>query len=126
MSDAPDRVDRARVVNAGLFSYITYGWVFAYLWSVFRKRPVSHTDAQWQLSLLDAAGANVTRLEIMWRQELIQGRRPSLFRVVMRFFRTRLMIASTVFAFCLAFGFIGPVCARSVHVILCRCVSFGR
>ena len=34
---------------------------------------------------------------------------PSLFRVVLRFFQTRLIISCLVFTFCLAFGFIGPV-----------------
>lgn len=68
------------------------------------------------MSRFDASGANVTRLEILWHQELADPHRrrpPSLFRVVLRFFRTRLILSAVIFLFCLAFGFIGPVGNRN-------------
>lgn len=51
------------------------------------------------------------RLEYLWNQEIERNsNRPSLFRVICKFIKTRIIVASIVFLFCLIFGFIGPTC----------------
>lgn len=104
--------DVARIDQAGCFSFVTYGWVFSYLWQAFRGVIPTNADQAWSCSLYDSANVNVARLEYLWKEELKRPRRkgPSLFRVVMSFFRTRLIMACVIFGFCLAFGFIGPTC----------------
>ncbi|KHJ46168.1 hypothetical protein D918_03832, partial [Trichuris suis] len=104
----------ARIDQAGCFSFITFGWVFAYLWSLFRKLAPTDNE-QWFISKHDASNANMRRLDHLWNKELEHqrnedGKQPSLVRVVLRFFRTRLLVSCICFLFCLTFGFIGPTC----------------
>lgn len=99
----------AKIDNVGIFSYITYAWVFPYLWSAFRGS--IPRDQQWSCSIYDSANVNMARLEHLWRQEVAHpGRKgPSLAKVVYRFISARLWLSCAIFLFCLGFGFIGPV-----------------
>ena len=49
----------ARIDEAGLFSFVTYSWIFSYLWSAFRGR----LDRQqvWMCSIYDASNVNMAR-----------------------------------------------------------------
>lgn len=53
-SDGVSRIDQA-----GCLSFITYAWVFSYLWSAFKG--LIPTDAQWSCSVYDSANVNVSR-----------------------------------------------------------------
>ncbi|CDW54282.1 multidrug Resistance protein family member [Trichuris trichiura] len=104
----------ARIDQAGCFSFITFGWVFAYLWSLFRNLTPTDNE-QWLISKHDASDGNMRRLDHLWHKEVEYQRnedrkQPSLVRVVLRFLRTRLLVSCTCFLFCLTFGFIGPTC----------------
>uniref|UniRef100_A0AAF5PL34 ABC transporter n=1 Tax=Wuchereria bancrofti TaxID=6293 RepID=A0AAF5PL34_WUCBA len=99
----------SKVDESGLFSFITFSWIFPYLWAAFRGR-LNH-DQLWSCSIYDASSVNLARLEYLWKQELLQRpNRPSLFRVVCLFIKTRICVACFIFLFCLLFGFIGPMC----------------
>lgn len=53
----------------------------------------------------------IFRLEHLWNEELkFKPNNPSLFWVIVRFMKARLIISCFVFLFCLIFGFIGPTC----------------
>ncbi|KAI6191326.1 ABC transporter, ATP-binding protein [Aphelenchoides bicaudatus] len=100
---------RAKIDQVGILSYITFAWIFQYLWSAYKGRLAS--DQSWPCSIFDSANVNTTRLEHLWNEELRRyPSNPSLFRVVFQFMRFRLLIACVVFLFCLIFGFIGPTC----------------
>ncbi|VDM45337.1 unnamed protein product, partial [Toxocara canis] len=99
----------AKIDQSGLLSFITYSWVFPYLWAAFKGR--LSQDQTWNCSIYDSSTVNMARLEYLWSQELeARPARPSLFRVVCKFIKTRILVASIVFLFCLIFGFIGPTC----------------
>ncbi|VDD93650.1 unnamed protein product [Enterobius vermicularis] len=99
----------ARVDESGLFSFVTYTWIFPYLWAAFRGR-LSHNQT-WNCSIYDSSTVNLARIEYLWNQELARRpENPSLFRVVWVFMRTRVIIACLIFLFCLTFGFVGPTC----------------
>lgn len=98
-----------KIDESGLFSFVTYSWVFEYLWAAFKGR--IPTDQTWTCSIFDGANVNMSRMEILWEEELrINPKTPSLFKTVYRFMKTRLWAACAVFFFCLIFGFIGPTC----------------
>ncbi|VDK77147.1 unnamed protein product [Litomosoides sigmodontis] len=104
-----DRSRASKVDESGLFSFITFSWIFPYLWAAFRGR--LRQDQVWNCSIYDASSVNLARLEYLWKQELVQRpSTPSLFRVVCLFIKTRICVACFIFIFCLVFGFIGPVC----------------
>ncbi|CAJ0582938.1 unnamed protein product, partial [Mesorhabditis spiculigera] len=98
----------AKIDQAGLFSFVTYSWVFEYLLQAYRG---NLTETSWTCSIFDGANTNLTRLEMMWEEELkARPAEPKLWKVVYAFIATRLWTACAVFAFCLVFGFIGPTC----------------
>uniref|UniRef100_A0A1I7VPR0 Multidrug resistance-associated protein lethal(2)03659 n=1 Tax=Loa loa TaxID=7209 RepID=A0A1I7VPR0_LOALO len=104
-----ERSSASKVDESGLFSFITFSWIFPFLWAAFRGR-ISQ-DQVWNCSIYDASSVNLARFEYLWKQELLQRpNRPSLFRVVCLFIKTRICVACFIFVFCLLFGFIGPVC----------------
>ncbi|CAG9533665.1 unnamed protein product [Cercopithifilaria johnstoni] len=99
----------SKVDESGLFSFVTFSWVFPYLWAAFKGH--LSQDQVWNCSIYDASSVNLARLEYLWKQELLQRpNRPSLFRVVCLFIKTRICVACFIFLFCLLFGFIGPMC----------------
>ncbi|VDK64298.1 unnamed protein product [Anisakis simplex] len=109
-----------KIDQSGLFSFVTYSWVFPYLWAAFKGR--LSQDQTWNCSIYDSSTVNMARLEYLWNQELEQRpSKPSLFRVICVFIKTRIAVACLVFSFCLVFGFIGPTC----FVEFARVLSYG-
>ncbi|EYC42852.1 hypothetical protein Y032_0515g2785 [Ancylostoma ceylanicum] len=99
----------AKIDESGLFSFVTYSWVFEYLFSAFKGK--LDKDQVWNCSIYDASNVNMARMEVLWEEELKRNpQSPSLFRALFRFIKTRLWAACGVFLFCLIFGFIGPTC----------------
>ncbi|ETN84993.1 ABC transporter transmembrane region [Necator americanus] len=106
----------AKIDESGLFSFVTYSWVFEYLFSAFKGK--LDKDQVWNCSIYDASNVNMarssldcSRMEVLWDDELKRNpQSPSLFRALFRFIKTRLWAACGVFLFCLIFGFIGPTC----------------
>ncbi|PIO67444.1 ABC transporter, ATP-binding protein [Teladorsagia circumcincta] len=99
----------AKIDESGLFSFVTYSWVFEYLFSAFKGK--LDKDQVWNCSIYDASNVNMARMEVLWEDEQKRNpQSPSLFRALFRFIRTRLWAACGVFLFCLIFGFIGPTC----------------
>ncbi|CAD5234455.1 unnamed protein product [Bursaphelenchus xylophilus] len=99
----------ARVDEVGILSYISFAWIFSYLWDAYKGRLDEKTN--WPISIFDSASLNCTRLEHLWNEELkVNPNSPSLFKVILRFMRYRLFISCLIFLFCLVFGFIGPTC----------------
>ncbi|GMT32386.1 hypothetical protein PFISCL1PPCAC_23683, partial [Pristionchus fissidentatus] len=112
MSSGTKAIGSAKVDQAGILSFVTYHWVFEYLWKAFRGRLSS--DEDWQCSIYDASDVNMARMQVLWDVERSNARaakRPaSLIRAVAAFVKTRIYTACAVFLFCLTFGFIGPTC----------------
>lgn len=55
--------------------------------------------------------SHIFRIECLWSQELnSHPNKPSLFRVVWLFMKTRVLVACLIFFFCLTFGFVGATC----------------
>jgi len=99
----------AKIDEVGWLSFISFGWVFSYLWRTYRGK--SEPCTNWTCSIFDSANVNMSRLEVMWNEERKRSpEHPSLFRVIMRFIKYRLIGACFIFALCLIFGFIGPTC----------------
>uniref|UniRef100_A0A7E4VUH3 Multidrug resistance-associated protein 5 n=1 Tax=Panagrellus redivivus TaxID=6233 RepID=A0A7E4VUH3_PANRE len=99
----------AKIDDIGWLSFISFAWVFDYLWKAFRGKVDQPTSLS--CSIFDSANVNMTRLEIMWKEELkTKPDAPSLFRVILRFMKYRLIFACFIFSLCLIFGFIGPTC----------------
>ncbi|KAH7719900.1 CBN-MRP-5 protein [Aphelenchoides avenae] len=99
----------AKIDEVGWISFVSFAWVFSFLWSVYKGRidPSRPTTC----SIFDSANVNVTRLEHLWSEELKRKpENPSLFMVILRFMKLRLLLACLIFVFCLVFGFIGPTC----------------
>lgn len=102
-------MSQAKIDQVGILSYISFAWIFEFLWSAYKGKLPS--EQAWPCSMFDSANANTNRLEHLWNAELRRKpENPSLFLVIVRFIRYRLMIACFVFLFCLIFGFIGPTC----------------
>ncbi|CAJ0935342.1 unnamed protein product, partial [Mesorhabditis belari] len=98
----------AKIDQAGLFSFVTYGWVFEYLLQAFKG---NLSDNAWTCSIFDGANANLARMELLWNEEITTNKNdPKLWKVVYRFMKTRLWFSCAIFTFCLVFGFIGPTC----------------
>ncbi|XP_003374495.1 putative ABC transporter, ATP-binding protein [Trichinella spiralis] len=97
------------VDQAGCFSFITYSWIFKYLWATFRGKDPNHVQP-WACSVYDSANVNIARLEYLWKVESEKTTKPSLSRSLYQFIRMRFFFACLCFFFCLIFGFIGPTC----------------
>uniref|UniRef100_A0AC34GNF9 ABC transmembrane type-1 domain-containing protein n=1 Tax=Panagrolaimus sp. ES5 TaxID=591445 RepID=A0AC34GNF9_9BILA len=110
ISDKPGDVSIcAKIDEVGILSFISFGWVFNYLWKTYRGK--SEPCTSWKCSIFDSANVNMSRLEVMWNEELKnKPDNPSLFRVILSFMKYRLILACIIFALCLCFGFIGPTC----------------
>uniref|UniRef100_A0A8R1YJA7 ABC transporter ATP-binding protein n=1 Tax=Pristionchus pacificus TaxID=54126 RepID=A0A8R1YJA7_PRIPA len=112
MSGGTKAQGSAKVDEAGILSFVTYHWVFEYLWKAFRGRLSS--DEDWQCSIYDASDVNMARMQVLWDAERSAARTanrpPKLIKAVAAFVKTRVYIACAVFLFCLIFGFIGPTC----------------
>ncbi|CAK8685023.1 unnamed protein product [Clavelina lepadiformis] len=86
---------------AGLFSTITFSWMTVLVVNAFRHPPT--TDDLWELSQYDQAQTNYQRFANLWREELrLHGKKnASVWRTILKFVRTRLILAvicSAIFA----------------------------
>lgn len=93
--------------NAGFLSMTSFCWMTPILWSVFRNRL---DFSSLTLSPYDASEVSANRLKRLWDEEVsrVGQDKASLFRVVMHFQRTRLMMACVVGAMAMMAAFIGP------------------
>lgn len=57
-----DRSRASKVDESGLFSFITFSWIFPYLWAAFRGR--LRQDQVWNCSIYDASSVNLARLSL--------------------------------------------------------------
>ncbi|XP_063046053.1 ATP-binding cassette sub-family C member 12 [Engraulis encrasicolus] len=101
--------------DAGFFSFASFTWMTSMMWGLFRNK----LDLEsLNISPHDGSSVNGDRLERMWDEEVsrVGIDRASLGRVVMRFQRTRLLLAIiTSFLLTVAL-FVGP--SVLVHEIL--------
>ncbi|XP_046906915.1 ATP-binding cassette sub-family C member 12 [Hypomesus transpacificus] len=93
--------------SAGFFSFTSFAWMTPMMWSLFRNRLDRSSLA---LSPHDGADINGKRFQRLWDEEVskVGLEKASLTRVVLRFQRTRLLVAffiSVIFTFAV---FIGP------------------
>ncbi|VDM95671.1 unnamed protein product [Thelazia callipaeda] len=103
-----NRSKSSKIDESGLFSFVTYSWIFPYLWSAFKGR--TSQNEVWDCSIYDASTVNLARLEYLWMRELQQRpNSPSLLRVIYFFIRTRIYVACFIFSCCLIFASIGPM-----------------
>uniref|UniRef100_A0A2K5PR76 ATP binding cassette subfamily C member 11 n=1 Tax=Cebus imitator TaxID=2715852 RepID=A0A2K5PR76_CEBIM len=85
--------------NAGLFSYFTVSWLTPFMIQGFQNRLDENSIPP--LSVHDASDKNVQRLRRLWEEEVSRRgiEKASVFRVMMRFQRTR-MILDMFLGFC--------------------------
>ncbi|XP_077376249.1 ATP-binding cassette sub-family C member 12 isoform X2 [Festucalex cinctus] len=101
--------------NAGFLSFTTFSWMTTMMWDIFRNRLDINT---LKLSSLDEAGGSTDRLQRLWEEEVAKSglEKASLVRVILRFQRTRLIIAVMVGMCAMTAAFLGP--AVLVHLLL--------
>nr|QST14989.1 ABCC5 protein [Diaphanosoma celebensis] len=93
--------------GAGLFSYITYGWITSYMQKAF-KTGLKAEDIPL-CSTQDSCDYSAQKLEYLWKEELrLHGtKKASLRNVVWKFIRTRVIIHVFMYLFSLSCGFLG-------------------
>uniref|UniRef100_A0A8C5YEZ8 ATP binding cassette subfamily C member 11 n=1 Tax=Microcebus murinus TaxID=30608 RepID=A0A8C5YEZ8_MICMU len=98
---APNPVD-----NAGLFSYLTVSWLTPLMIQGLRNRLDEKTVPL--LSVHDASAKNVQRLRRLWEEEVSRRgiEKASVFRVMLRFQRTRII-----------FNLLGSCCLSIMSVL---------
>ncbi|XP_078112604.1 ATP-binding cassette sub-family C member 12 [Sander vitreus] len=101
--------------NAGFLSFTTFAWMTPMMWALFRNKL---DMSSLNLSTLDVAEASGERLHRLWEEEVAKVGldKASVFRVVLRFQRTRLILSVIVAVLAMIAAFLGP--AVLVHEIL--------
>uniref|UniRef100_A0A8D0D9C1 ATP binding cassette subfamily C member 12 n=1 Tax=Sander lucioperca TaxID=283035 RepID=A0A8D0D9C1_SANLU len=101
--------------NAGFLSFTTFAWMTPMMWALFRNKL---DMSSLNLSTLDVAEASGERLHRLWEEEVAKVGldKASVFRVVLRFQRTRLILSVIVAVLAMMAAFLGP--AVLVHEIL--------
>uniref|UniRef100_A0A8C8YRH9 ATP binding cassette subfamily C member 11 n=1 Tax=Prolemur simus TaxID=1328070 RepID=A0A8C8YRH9_PROSS len=101
---SPNPVD-----NAGLFSYVTVSWLTPLMIRGLRNRLDENTIPL--LSVHDASAKNVQRLHRLWEEEVSRRgiEKASVFRVMLRFQRTRIIFNLFVTCCFLIMSVLGPV-----------------
>ncbi|XP_069312528.1 ATP-binding cassette sub-family C member 11-like [Eulemur rufifrons] len=101
---APNPVD-----NAGLFSYLTVSWLTPLMIQGLRNRLDETTIPL--LSVHDASAKNVQRLHRLWEEEVSRHgiEKASVFRVMLRFQRTRIIFNLLVTCCFSITSILGPV-----------------
>lgn len=88
--------------SAGLISTATFSWMTILVWNAFKKPP--SVNDLWKLSLYDRAEPNYERFSRLWDDEVKKcgQKNASVWRVVLRFVKTRLVISTLcLFIYCL-------------------------
>ncbi|XP_038134547.1 multidrug resistance-associated protein 9 [Cyprinodon tularosa] len=95
------------VDNASFLSFTTFAWMTPMMWAIFKNRL---DMSSLSLSPFDVADTSGERLQRIWEEEVARKglEKASLVKAVLRFQRTRFILA--VFVGFLAFGsaFVGP------------------
>ncbi|XP_015230667.1 PREDICTED: multidrug resistance-associated protein 9 [Cyprinodon variegatus] len=95
------------VDNASFLSFATFAWMTPMMWAIFKNRL---DMSSLSLSPFDVADTSGERLQRIWEEEVARKglEKASLVKAVLRFQRTRFILA--VFVGFLAFGsaFVGP------------------
>ncbi|XP_055078539.1 ATP-binding cassette sub-family C member 12-like [Periophthalmus magnuspinnatus] len=96
-----------RIDNASFLSFSTFTWVIPVMLSVFRKT-IDFTSLR--LSPYDSSDVSTNRLKRLWEEEVakVGQDKASLYRVLMRFQRTRFIVSSVVGAIAMIATFVGP------------------
>ncbi|XP_040898421.1 ATP-binding cassette sub-family C member 12 [Toxotes jaculatrix] len=93
--------------NAGFLSFTTFAWMTPMMWALFRNK----LDIKsLNLSPLDVATTSGERLERLWGEEVAKVglEKASLARVIIRFQRTRLILAVMIGVLAMVAAFLGP------------------
>ncbi|XP_055992080.1 ATP-binding cassette sub-family C member 11 [Sorex fumeus] len=95
--------------DAGLLSYLTSAWITPFMIRGSQKRLDANNIPQ--LSVHDGSAKNAKRLCRLWEEEVLRYGldKASMFRVMLKFQRTRLLIAMFVGCFFSITGMLGPV-----------------
>uniref|UniRef100_A0A8D1PCG6 ATP binding cassette subfamily C member 11 n=1 Tax=Sus scrofa TaxID=9823 RepID=A0A8D1PCG6_PIG len=95
--------------DAGLFSYLTLSWLTPFMIRGLRKRLNKHMIPQ--LSVHDASAQNAKRLRLLWEEEVSRHGidKASVFRVMLKFQRTRVIFDMVLSCFFSATSVLGPM-----------------
>ncbi|WAR28249.1 MRP5-like protein [Mya arenaria] len=96
------------MTQAGFLSQMTFGWQTSMMWNIYRKG-IEHIQ-DLTIGFREKSEPNRDRLDKLWREELtVKGpTKASFVRTVMRFMRTRLIVATVTLLICVAFQFSTP------------------
>ncbi|XP_014665405.1 PREDICTED: multidrug resistance-associated protein 5-like [Priapulus caudatus] len=102
-------VECARIDSAGCFSVITYSWLSALIYRMWKSNDVKQSDL-YTCSIYDNTNSNTVRLEHRWNGEVarVGPQKASLARAVWAFCRTRILVGQAFFILCCIVGFFGP------------------
>ncbi|XP_034727072.1 multidrug resistance-associated protein 9 [Etheostoma cragini] len=93
--------------NAGFLSFTTFAWMTPMMWALFRNKL---DMSALNLSALDVAEVSRERLHRLWEEEVatVGLDKASVFRVVLRFQKTRLILSIIVAVLAMMAAFLGP------------------
>ncbi|XP_044057052.1 ATP-binding cassette sub-family C member 12 isoform X2 [Siniperca chuatsi] len=93
--------------NAGFLSFTTFAWMTPMMWAMFRNKL---DMSSLNLSPLDVAETSGKRLHRLWEEEVAKVglEKASLFRVILRFQRTRLILSVITGVLAMVMVFLGP------------------
>ncbi|TFK08994.1 UDP-N-acetylhexosamine pyrophosphorylase-like protein 1 [Platysternon megacephalum] len=102
--------------NAGLFSFATYSWLSSLMIKGYRHN--INVDTLPPLSYHDSSEPNAKRFRLLWEAELarVGPEKASLFRVVLKFQRTRILVDVIANFICIILAALGPTVI--IHKIL--------
>uniref|UniRef100_A0A671TKV7 ATP binding cassette subfamily C member 12 n=1 Tax=Sparus aurata TaxID=8175 RepID=A0A671TKV7_SPAAU len=95
------------VDNAGFLSFATFAWMTPMMWGMFKNKV---DMGSINLSALDGAHISGKRLQRLWEEEVARVglEKASLTRVIVRFQRTRLILAVIIGIVAMTCVFLGP------------------
>lgn len=95
------------VDNAGFLSFATFAWMTPMMWAMFRNKV---DMGSINLSALDGADTSGKRLQRLWEEEVARVglEKASLTRVILRFQRTRMILAVIIGIIAMTCVFLGP------------------
>ncbi|KAK7462637.1 hypothetical protein BaRGS_00038317, partial [Batillaria attramentaria] len=95
--------------SLGLWNFATYGWVTSIVVRIYRRGV--ETMNSYRLEDRDAADWNSLRLERLWKEELEKKGtvKASLWRVLLRAYRTRLICSFICMVLFLFFSLLNPI-----------------
>ncbi|XP_074658407.1 ATP-binding cassette sub-family C member 5-like isoform X2 [Tubulanus polymorphus] len=106
--------------RAGLFSYMSFQWIQPLLLRI-RKRGID-ASKMWKIPRAQSAEINADRLERLWCREL-NGRGSqdaNFFRVLLRFVKTRMILAGVLLLLHVLISFISPAIVIRLMLEYCQ------